>query len=173
MSASISERYVSGFHCHCVTREPYAGEVTRFASVFPLVNARALAREFTYSVPDEVGPGAIVEVPFGNARRRGVVTAVDVPPPDGIEAVAVGSVVGEVPPALIELALWLADYYGSTPARALALVAPESPKRRKLQAPPAERQELADESAPPELSVPQRAAVTRIVEAIDAGGANL
>ena len=76
--------------------------MTRFASVFPLVNARALAREFTYSVPDEVGPGAIVEVPFGNARRRGVVTAVDVPPPDGIEAVAVGSVVGEVPPALIE-----------------------------------------------------------------------
>ena len=30
----------------------------------------------------------------------------------------------ELPPALVELALWLADYYGSTPARALALVAP-------------------------------------------------
>ena len=28
------------------------------------------------------------------------------------------------------LALWLADYYGSTPARALALVAPYNAKRR-------------------------------------------
>ena len=53
--------------------------------------------------------------------------------------------VGQVPPALVELALWLADYYGSTPARALALVAPETPKRRKEQAPPAERQGLVDE----------------------------
>ena len=30
----------------------------------------------------------------------------------------------ELPPALVDLALWLADYYGSTPARALELVAP-------------------------------------------------
>ena len=47
-----------------------------FASVYPLVTARSVARPFTYEVPDEVGPGAVVEVRFGNARRRGVVVEV-------------------------------------------------------------------------------------------------
>jgi len=98
--------------------------VSRYASVYPLVTARALAREFTYEVPDEVGPGAVVEVKFGNARRRGVVTEVDVALPRGITAAPVERVVEELPPALVALALWVADYYGSTPGRALALVAP-------------------------------------------------
>jgi primosomal protein N' (replication factor Y) len=82
-------------------------------------------------------------------------------------------VLGAVPASLVELALWIASYYGSTPARALALVAPESPKRRKEQPPPAERQSLAGEAEPHRLSEPQEAAVARIVEAIDAGGGNL
>src|SRR5207248_1850317 len=103
----------------------YAGAVA-FASVYPLVTARALAREFTYEVPDGVGPGAVVEVRFGNARRRGVVTEIGVAPPEGIAAAPVDRVVEELPPALVELALWVAAYYGSTPGRALALVAPHS-----------------------------------------------
>jgi primosomal protein N' len=52
--------------------------MTRFASVYPLVTARALAREFTYEVPDGGRAGAVVEVRFGNAKRRGVVTEVGV-----------------------------------------------------------------------------------------------
>ena len=40
------------------------------------------------------------------------------------------SVLYELPPALVDLALWLADYYGSTPARALELVAPKLRARR-------------------------------------------
>jgi len=141
--------------------------VTRFASVFPLVNARALAREFTYSVPDEVGPGAIVEVAFGNSRRRAVVTAVDVPPPEGIEAVSVGSVVGELPASLVALALWLADYYGSTPARALALVAPLERKARGERPHPSSRDTLPAEAAPASLSGSQRTALERILDAMD------
>src|SRR3954462_12394750 len=134
-----------------------------FASVYPLVTARAVAREFTYEVDEGVGVGAVVRVPFGRSRARGIVTRlVDAPPP-GVEPRAIESVVGAIPPTLVELALWLADYYGSTPARALALVAPESPKRRKEQAPPAERQALAGEAEPLRLSDPQRAAVERIV----------
>src|SRR5439155_5737498 len=107
------------------------------------------------------------------SRARGIVVARVEEPPAGVEARPIEAVLGEIPPALVELALWLADYYGSTPARALALVAPEAPKRRKEQAPPAERQALAGESEPAELSPPQETAVTRIVEAIDGGGANL
>ena len=83
--------------------------MSRYASVYPLVTARALAREFTYEVPDEVEPGAVVEVRFGNARRRGVVTQVDVPPPAGVEAAPVERVVEALPPALVGLALWVAD----------------------------------------------------------------
>jgi primosomal protein N' (replication factor Y) (superfamily II helicase) len=133
-----------------------------YASVYPLVTARAVAREFTYEVPDEVQVGAIVKVPFGRSRARGIVTALVDAPPEGVEARPIDGVVGEIPATLVELALWLADYYGSTPARALALVAPESPKRRKEQAPPAERQALGGEDEPLELSESQRAAVARI-----------
>ncbi|HZQ17011.1 MAG TPA: primosomal protein N' [Gaiellaceae bacterium] len=135
-----------------------------FAAVYPLVTARAVAREFTYEVPDGVGVGAIVRVPFGRSRARGIVTRLVDAPPDGVEARAVESVLGAVPASLVELALWLAEYYGSTPARALALVAPELPKRRREQAPPAERQSLPGEAPPPVLSPSQAAAVARIVD---------
>jgi primosomal protein N' (replication factor Y) len=145
--------------------------VTR-ASVVPLVTARAVSQPFTYEVDDDVPVGAIVRIPFGRRRVRGLVVAVGVEAPAGVEVRPVEAVVGSLPEPLVELALWLADYYGSTPARALALVAPETPKRRKEQAPPAERQALAGEAVPHELSAPQRAAVDRVVAALDGGGGN-
>jgi primosomal protein N' (replication factor Y) len=147
----------------------YPGRVP-YASIFPLVTARAVARAFTYEVEEGVGPGAIVSMPFGRRRARGVVVSLESSAPDGVSPVAVEKVVGQVPPALVDLALWVADYYGSTPARALALVAPESARRRKEQAPPAERQSLQGEAAPAELFPEQRAAIDRIVEAFDSGG---
>jgi primosomal protein N' (replication factor Y) (superfamily II helicase) len=139
----------------------------RYASVYPLVTARALAREFTYEVPDEVAPGAVVEVRFGNARRRGVVTEVDVSPPDGVVPAPVERIVEELPRPLLELALWLADYYGSTPGRALALVAPVQRKPRGERPPPAERDALPGEAKPASLSTSQQAALARIVTALD------
>jgi primosomal protein N' (replication factor Y) (superfamily II helicase) len=140
-----------------------------FASVYPLVTARAVSRPFTYEVGDEVGPGAIVAMPFGRRRARGVVVALEDGAPEGIDPVAIERVVGQVPAPLLELALWIAGYYGTTPARALALVAPELPKRRKEQAPPAERQSLGGEPEPEELLQEQAAALRRIVSALDAG----
>jgi primosomal protein N' (replication factor Y) (superfamily II helicase) len=142
--------------------------VTRYASVYPLVTARALAREFTYEVGDEVGPGAVVEVRFGNAKRRGVVTKVDVAPPQGIETSQIERVVEELPKPLVELALWIADYYGSTPGRAFALVAPVQRKARGERPQPAARDGLSGEAEPAELSATQRAALDRIVGALDA-----
>jgi primosomal protein N' (replication factor Y) (superfamily II helicase) len=135
-----------------------------YASVYPLVTARAVAREFTYEVDGSVGVGSIVRIPFGRSRARGIVVSLHDAPPEGVDARPIDSVVGEVPATLVELALWIADYYGSTPARALALVAPEAPKRRKEQAPPAERQGLTGEAEPVALSETQRAAVGRIVD---------
>src|SRR2546425_2052275 len=75
--------------------------VPRLASIYPLVTARALARPFTYEVPEEVDRGAIVEMRLGRARQRGVVTEVGVDAPAGVETAAVERVVGAVPPALV------------------------------------------------------------------------
>jgi primosomal protein N' (replication factor Y) len=148
--------------------------VSRLASVYPLVTARAVARPFTYQVDDDVPLGAVVEVQFGNAKRRGLVVELDVEAPAGIDVAAVDRVVGELPPALIRLALWIADYYGSTPARALALVAPRQRTRRRERPQPSVRESLPAEAEPVRLSDRQAAAVERIVGAIDAGdGANL
>jgi primosomal protein N' (replication factor Y) (superfamily II helicase) len=120
-------------------------------------------------VPDDVEPGAVVEVRFGNARRRGVVTSVELEPPPGIKTAPVERVVEELPPALVELALWIADYYGSTPGRALGLVAPLQRKPRGERRPPAERDALPGEARPDELSRSQQTALERIVGALDAG----
>src|SRR3954468_11280683 len=143
--------------------------MSRYASVYPLVTARALAREFTYEIPDEVGLGAVVEVRFGNAKRRGVVTEVDVAPPQGIKTAAVERVVEELPPARVELAVGVADYYGSTPGRAFQLVAPVQRKPRGERPQPAERDALPGEAEPEELSASQTAALAQIVERLDAG----
>jgi primosomal protein N' (replication factor Y) len=143
--------------------------VARLASVYPLVTARALAREFTYEVPDDVGPGAVVEVRFGRGRQRGVVTNVDVAAPPGIETSPVERVVEELPRELVELALWVADYYGSTPGRALALVAPPKRKRRGERASPASRDALKGEPQPAKLSESQQRALAGIVAKLDGG----
>jgi primosomal protein N' (replication factor Y) (superfamily II helicase) len=147
--------------------------VSRLASVFPLVSARALARPFTYEVPDEIGKGAVVEIRFANARRRGVVVDIDVEAPEGVEPARIERVLEELPPALVDLALWLADYYGSTPARALGLVAPEYPSRRGDRRDPAAASSLAAEPAPAQLSATQEVALTRIAELLVAGGGNV
>jgi len=72
---------------------------------------------------------------------------------------------------LVDLGLWVADYYGSTPARALALVAPTSPARRAG----ARRRQVVDEipaeQAPAALSETQAGALERIAAAMEKGGA--
>ena len=109
--------------------------------MYPLVSARAVARAFTYEVPEGVGKGAVVSVPFGRSQVRGVVVGLEDAPPLGVKAAPVGRVLDELPPALVDLALWLAEYYGSTPARALELVAPRMRARR------GERKPLPDGTA--------------------------
>jgi primosomal protein N' (replication factor Y) len=147
--------------------------VSRLASVYPIVSARALARPFTYEIGDEVEKGAVLAIRFGNARRRGVVVDADTEAPPDVEPVAAERVLETLPPALVDLALWLADYYGSTPARALALIAPQQPKRR------GERQDvtatagLAAEPPPAQLSETQERALERIESLLASGGGNV
>src|SRR3989442_14378711 len=110
---------------------------------------------------------------FGNARRRGVVTAVDVAPPDGVRPSSGERVAETLPASLIDLALWLADYSGSTPARALALVAPYNAKRRgDRRADTVSIGSLAAEEPPDRLSETQGRALARIGELLESGGRN-
>jgi len=133
-----------------------------YASVYPLLTTRSLARPFTYTVEDGVGKGAVVQIRLGGARRRGVVVGLEDEPPPGVTVSAVERVVEELPPDLVELALWIADYYGSTPGRALGLVAPPRAKRRGERRAPAALGSLPGEAAPAALTPSQRAALERI-----------
>jgi primosomal protein N' (replication factor Y) len=145
----------------------------RLAEVYPLVTARALARPFTYEVPESVTRGSVVDVRLGGRRVRGIVVETDVEAPEGVEIAAAGAVLDRVPPALVDLALWLADYYGSTVSRALALVAPHLRARRGERRQPALRHALPGEAEPTELTPAQRAAVARIVDALDGGAGHV
>ncbi len=147
--------------------------MSRLASVYPIVNARSLARPFTYEIGDEVGKGAVLAIRFGNARRRGVVVDADAEAPPDVEPVAAERVLETLPPALVDLALWLADYYGSTPARALALIAPLQPKRRGERREVTAAAGLAAEPAPERLSETQEGALARIETLLATGGGNV
>ena len=143
------------------------------AEIYPLVTARALARPFTYRVPEEVERGHVVWLRFGGRSVRGVVVRVGVEAPEGVEPTEAGAVVDRVSASLVELALWLADYYGSTPARAFALVAPRARTRRGDRREPALERALVAEPEPEALTPAQEKAVARIVTALDQGGGHV
>ncbi|HEX3239612.1 MAG TPA: primosomal protein N' [Solirubrobacterales bacterium] len=97
--------------------------------VEPLTTARALRGPFDYRQPaamDELEVGSVVRVPFGPRRLLGVVVELaettEVAPErlaEPIEALEAGA-----PPELVELGLWVAREYCSTPSRGLQLVLP-------------------------------------------------
>jgi primosomal protein N' (replication factor Y) (superfamily II helicase) len=97
--------------------------------VEPLTTARALRGPFDYRRPEGVGVGAILEVPFGRQRLKGVVTGLAAASEHEL-ADPLRVLPDSVPPELVELALWMAEEYVSTPARALGLVLPP-PGREK------------------------------------------
>ena len=103
------------------------------ARVEPLTTTRRLSGPFDYALPEApLDVGSVVRVPFGHQKLDGVVVGLasesELPP----ERLVAPSSVREdsVPPDLVELALWMAAEYASTPARALSLVLPPAGKPR-------------------------------------------
>ncbi len=99
------------------------------ARVEPLHTTRKVSGPFDY-LASGVSVGSVVRIPFGRQALDGVVTALaessEVAPE---KLVSIGAVRDQsVPADLVLCALWLAEEYVSTPARALALVLP--PKGR-------------------------------------------
>jgi primosomal protein N' (replication factor Y) len=97
--------------------------------VEPLTTARALRGPFDYRRPEAMeglGVGSLVRVPFGPRRLLGVVVELaetsELAPErlaEPIEALEAGAT-----PELVELGLWVAREYCSTPSRGLSLVLP-------------------------------------------------
>jgi len=99
------------------------------AKVEPLTTSRALRGPFDYLLGaglDGVGVGSMLMVPFANRRILGVVVGVaeesEVAPEKLAEPLS--ALEADVPAELINLGLWVAGEYVSTPARGLALVLP-------------------------------------------------
>jgi primosomal protein N' (replication factor Y) len=115
----------------------------------------------------------VVSVRLGGRSVRGVVASVGVAAPPGVEIAHAGPVVDRISAPLVELALWLANYYGSTPARALALVAPSRRERRGEPRMPSARESLPGEPEPATLTPGQQVAIERLVAALEGGGSHL
>ena len=100
------------------------------ASVVPLVPAWHVGREFDYAVPDalseKVVAGALVRVPFGGRKVRGIVTTVEERPPErDLETIL--SVVIEhplAPPPMMDLLRWVSRRYVSSLGRSFEKVVP-------------------------------------------------
>ncbi|MDX6550815.1 MAG: hypothetical protein QOJ31_1499, partial [Gaiellales bacterium] len=146
-------------------RRARAGLIAR---VHPLVTARAVDRPFDYDIPealaDRVSAGSIVRIPLGAREVDGVVDSLGERSGDG-ELKPLIDVSGRVPPALLELASWIAEQTASTMARALALVIPPRPPRRALR--PIDRP--TPEDRPVQLTEAQERAVDECLEAVDRG----
>ncbi len=150
------------------------------ARVEPLTTARALRGPFDYRIPREmegVGVGSVLLVPFGRRRILGLVVGVgdhtEVPQEKLVEPVA--PLEAGVPPELVELGMWLADAYCSTPARGLALVLPPGTGTASHATPGATTRELLEAALTPagrealtgggtiRLGPKQHAALSRLV----------
>ncbi len=104
------------------------------AKVEPITTARALRGPFDYLRPDGVGIGSVLVVPFGHRDVVGVVVGVAERSELADDRLSEPRRVldHDLPPELVALALWIAEQYCSTPARALALVSPPAGARAKL-----------------------------------------
>jgi len=94
-----------------------------------LVDTRALDRPLDYLVPPElegaIGPGALVACPLGPRRVVGVVVGTAPATHAGRLVALAGRVeTPQIPPQLLDLAMWVARYYAAPVASCLRLVVP-------------------------------------------------
>ena len=109
--------------------------------------------------------GALVQVPLGSREVGGVVESLAAAAePDG-ELKPILAVTGRVPETLLDLAVWIAAETASTVARAVALVVPPAPPKRRLKP----RDEDVPADRPVVLTEAQQHAVEAIAAAQEAG----
>ncbi len=101
--------------------------MSRIVSVaVPVPALDVLTYRWPEAAPPPV-PGARVDVPLGPRRLTGIVVAADVTPDQAIklrEVLAVRDTTAFVPPVLVTLAAWVADYYVAGPGDVLTSALP-------------------------------------------------
>lgn len=95
----------------------------------------------TYAVPaGQIPPpkGARVSVPLGTRLVVGVVAAHDAPPPDDPSKIRdINSVIDAtafLPGAVVDIAMWVGDYYASGPGESLLMAMPPAARRGEVDA---------------------------------------
>jgi primosomal protein N' (replication factor Y) len=155
--------------------------------VEPLTTARALRGPFDYRRPEAMAGlevGSLVRVPFGPRRLLGVVVELaessELAPErlaEPIEALEAGA-----SPELVELGLWVAREYCSTPSRGLSLVLPPGTGTGRSGRTVRAKTELRAEILPAgeaaleggeRLGVKQRAVLEALVEGGEMSGRDL
>jgi primosomal protein N' (replication factor Y) len=106
--------------------------MTHIVQVEPLTTARALRGPFDYVRPDGTDVGSLLEVPFGRQRLLAVVTGLAEESEHRL-VTPLRVLPDALPADLVDLGLWLAHEYASTPARALSLLLPPKGAREKVQ----------------------------------------
>jgi primosomal protein N' (replication factor Y) len=104
------------------------GAVTRFAEVAVTL---PVAGRFHYAVPDQLAGrelvGARVLVRFGARKVTGVVVRTDSDAPPGVVPLALSELLDDAPslsPELVELCLWVAEYYEAPPGEVMRAALP-------------------------------------------------
>jgi primosomal protein N' (replication factor Y) len=143
------------------------------AKVIPLTTTRAIRGAFDYRLPEAangVGAGSLVRIPFARRTMLGVVAelAERSELPDERLASVERALPARLTAELVELGLWMAREYCSTPARALQLLLPAGAERGLTEqallfaaATDAGRRALADGTR---VNDSQRAALAALVE---------
>src|SRR3954463_3489168 len=118
--------------CAQFSRTPCHAETSVIARVEPLTTTRRLSGPFDYKVDGDIDVGSLLKIPFGHQKLDGVVTALtetsEVPEEKLVAPLATRD--DTLPRDLVDLALWMAEEYCSTPARALSLVTPPPGKAK-------------------------------------------
>lgn len=110
-----------------------------YAEVIIDLSVEAVDRPFTYRVPEEllgkISVGTLVEVPFGNSKRKGYVVGItetsDLPEDKTKDILSVKKDSVKANGDLIEIAVFMSKEYGSTLNQALQTVLPVKRKIRK------------------------------------------
>ncbi|MBS2033738.1 primosomal protein N' [bacterium] len=125
---------------------------------------------FTYEVPEGVGPGRAVLVPFGARQLRGYIASLSEAAPAEVEIKPILEVLGEEPVwplEMIELAGWMCELYACTLVDAFQAVVPPTVVRRLIKPPKARKRKSAEQglgeiSRVHQLNESQRAALAQM-----------
>jgi primosomal protein N' (replication factor Y) len=156
--------------------------IPSIARVEPLTRTRAFRGPFDYRLAEDqdgVDVGSVLRLPFGGRVMTGVVVGLadqsDVADDRLVEPQAV--LPDALGPDLVELGLWMAQEYCSTPSRALSLMLPpglpRTTRTRKIVSPTTHSALPAPLSPAPPLTADQQAALDEILDALEGGGGRL